>query len=89
MYKLTKEGLKKTNNYILELKAKRKEILDAGKDTADFGLPTVEDIVSDMNWSVQDFGEGYLEYINNWGVTDNYDADLPLGLVIGQDFIEM
>ena len=42
-----------------------------------------------MNWSVQDFGEGYLEYINNWGVTDNYDADLPLGLVIGQDFIEM
>jgi hypothetical protein len=29
MYKLTSEGIKKAEQYIAELKAKRKEILDA------------------------------------------------------------
>ena len=88
-YRLTERGERKVRDYILELKAKRKEILDAGKDTADFELPTIKDILSDMNWSVQDFGEGYLEYINSWGVTDNYNADFPLGLTIGADFTKI
>lgn len=73
---LTKIGKRKVKDYLAELKAKRKEILDAGKDTADeTELPTIEDILSD----IYSF-EADNEYYNNWGVTDNYDSDYPLHL---------
>ena len=47
-------------DYIRELEAKREEILDAGKDTADeTTIPTAEDILSDVsfmgiNWADPD-----------------------------------
>lgn len=73
---LTDEGEEKVLHYLAELKAKRKEILDAGKDTADeTELPTIEDILSD----IYSFEENN-EYYNGWGVTDNYDSDYPLHL---------
>ena len=28
------------------------------------------------------------DYFNNWGVTDNYVADYPIGLSINEDFVE-
>ena len=86
MYKLTYRGMQKVKRYLAELNAKRKEILDAGKDTADeTNLPTVDDIISDIEWTgVDEDGS----YINGWGVTDNYDSDYALELKLGSDFIE-
>ena len=45
----TEKGKEKVKAYIKELEAKRKEILDAGKDTADDTyIPTLEDILDDV-----------------------------------------
>ena len=63
------------DSYLTELAAKRKEILDARKDTADFELPTREDIIDDVINGVGVDDDG--EYYNNWGVTDSYDSDYP------------
>ncbi len=83
-FKLTDTGKKHARDYIRELNAKRKEILDAGKDSADeTDIPTVEEIEKDINFvGIDEDGE----YVNGWGVTDNYDADGPLLLKIGRDF---
>ncbi len=82
-FRLTDKGKLAARNYIRELRAKRKEILDAGKDTADeTELPTEELIEEDVNFLGID-SDG--EYYNGWGVTDHYDADLPLLLKIGRD----
>lgn len=82
MFLLTEHGKKCVEDYIAELKAKRKEILDAGKDSADDPLPTADDILSDVNdLGVDDDGE----YYNGWAVTNNYDADYPLLLKVGRD----
>ena len=80
---LTDYGKRTVKDYIAELAAKRKEILDARKDTADeTTLPTMEDIIADVNFQgIDDFGE----YYNGWGVTDHYDADLPILLKIDRD----
>ena len=84
MIVLTRQGKEKVRLYLDGLKEKRKEILDARKDTADdTELPDEEAISSDIEWSEE---EG--EYWNCWGVTDHYDADLPLCLNKGTDYIE-
>lgn len=83
---LTPQGKDHVQVYIEELKAKRKEILDAKKDTAyDTNLPNENDILSDMSRVVEESDDG--NYLNNWGVTDNYDGDYPLFLESGKDFI--
>lgn len=83
-FKLTEAGKKKTEQYIREMEAKRKEILDAGKDTADeTEIPTIEDIEDDIKMFGID-ADG--EHVNCWGVTDNYNADYALGLHAGTDF---
>ncbi len=88
-YKLTKEGKERAKDYIRELKAKRKEILDAGKDTAkETKLPTVKDIESDVNYmGLMDCGPDGTAYINGWGVTDHYEGDWPLLLKLGRDIV--
>ena len=86
-YQLTDAGRKKCERYIAELKAKRKEILDAGLDTADnTPVPTVQDIEDDLNFT------GLIdetEYLNTFGATDNYDADNAVSLILGEDFVEV
>ena len=85
-YKLTPKGREKAERYIRELEAKRKEIIDAGKDTADeTELPTVDDIEADIDLFGLDYDQ---EYYNNWGVTDNYNGDYALCLQYGRDIIE-
>jgi hypothetical protein len=80
-YILTEQGKEEVDRYINELKAKRKEILDAGLDTADdTHIPTEQDILDDVAWWAFD-DEG--DYYNSWGVTDHYDADYPLTLTLG------
>ena len=86
-YRLTKTGHQKCHNYISELKAKQKEILDAGLDTAEekFVDYTPEEIFADLlGFGIDEDGDIY----NGYGVTDHYDADSPLGLRLGEDFIE-
>ena len=86
MYKLTDKGIQECERFIAECNAKRKEILDAGKDTAnETNIPTVEDIESDINaFGVDEEGD----YFNSWGVTDNYSSDSPITLTIGIHFTE-
>lgn len=86
-YLLTITGEEKIYEFIRECKAKRKEILDAGKDTADeTTLPTVKDILDDINEGVGIDEDGY--YYNSWGVTDNYNSDTPCSLYYGIDFVK-
>ena len=83
MITLTQQGKETVEAYITELKAKRKEIIDARKDTAsETYLPDIEDIINDIDEFINENGE----YYNNWGVTDHYDADYPLYLQLGKDF---
>ena len=85
MLYLTTTARLMVERYIEELKAKRKEILDAGKDTADeTEIPNLEDIYSDVGFTGFDEDGAYF---NNWAVTDNYDSDLPLVLT-EKDFFE-
>ena len=87
MYVLTKEGKDRVRGYIRELRAKRKEILDAGKDTAeDTHLPREDDILSDIAFTGIDWDDPNGPcYVNGWGVTDSYDADYPLRLNLGRE----
>lgn len=79
MYVLTTHGSRIVDDYIRNCVAKRKEILDAGKDTADETyLPTAEGILSNLNFGVGVDKDG--DYFNGWGVTDHYNADDVLGL---------
>ncbi len=83
--KLTSQGMAKVETYITELEAKRKEILDADKDTAEgTEVPNIQDIISDIEWF---FDNDLMEYCNNWGVTDDYNSDYPLCLKFGEDIV--
>lgn len=83
MIVLTENGETKVRQYIKELEAHRKEILDAGRDTAeDTHLPTEDDIIEDIEDLIDDEGT----YWNGWGVTDMYDHE-PLFLQYGEDFM--
>ena len=80
--KLTKQGKEKVAAYREELKAKRKELLDAGKDTAcRTVLPDERTIIDDIEAEAVNG-----VYESTWGVTDNEDADRPLILSGGTDF---
>lgn len=83
---LTPIGEREVRHYMRELIAKRKEILDAGKDTVEtVELPTLEAILSDIETF---YGEDDIqEYCNNWQVTDEYDSDYPLHLRMGREII--
>ena len=86
-YELTELGKTMVRRYIVECTAKRKEILDAGKDTGEeTKLPTEEDILDDINYMFGLDDEG--EYYNSWAVTDNYDSDYPLVLKFGEHLRE-
>lgn len=75
MIKLTKKGKENLLFQLAELKAKRKEILDAGLDTAiDTPILTIEDICSE----IEEFEDEDGDYYNGWGVTDNYDLIISL-----------
>ena len=80
-YKLTNRGKREVSRFIRECEAFRKELLDAGKDTADDTyLPTEEGILGDIEEWIDEDGA----YYDAWGVTDNYS--LPISLIEGEDF---
>lgn len=82
-YVFTLNGYRAVEHFIAECAAKRKEILDAGIDTAnETVLPTSSDILDDVNIGVGLDEEN--EYFNSWGITDHYSS-YPLLLVVGKD----
>lgn len=84
MVKFTAQGEERVKAYIAELEAKRKEILDANKDTADCTfLPNIQTIACDVETFVDEDGD----YYNGWAVTDNYNADRILVLTENDDFV--
>lgn len=84
-YVFTANGYRTAKRFIAECEAKRKEILDAGIDTADeTELPTAQDILDDVNVGVGLDDEN--EYINSWGITDHFGSQ-PLLLIVGEDII--
>ena len=88
VYVLTEVGKRAVSDFIAECTAKRKELLDAGKDTAEeTTLPDEAAILSDLNCGVGVDSDG--DYFNGWSVTDHYDSDTVLGLHLGKDFIEL
>ena len=73
-YTLTEIGHEHVSDFLKECSAKRKEILDAGLDTAcQTTLPTKADILRELNdgENIDDSGE----YDSDWAVTDNTDED--------------
>ena len=84
-YTYTPIGRLKACHFIRVCEVKRKEILEAGIDTADeTELPTAQDILDDVNTSVGLDEEN--EYFDSWGITDHYNSH-PLSLVVGEDII--
>lgn len=82
-YVFTVSGYRTAKRFITECAAKRKEVLEAGIDTADeTELPTTQDILDDVN---EDVGlDEDNEYYNCWGVTDHYNS-CPLSLTVGKE----
>lgn len=84
MVELTALGRQEVDTFLRELKAKRKEILDAGRDTGDDTvLPKEDDILMDIEFFEEDG-----EYCNGWGCTDNYNGDSPLYLKRGVHYVD-
>lgn len=84
-YTYTPTGRLWVCRFIRECEVKRKEILDAGIDTADeTELPTAQDILDDVNVGVG-LDEGN-EYFDSWGITDHFSS-YSLSLVVGEDLI--
>lgn len=80
---LTEEGRERVDQYLQELQTERKEILDAGMDTADeTSLPSYEDILMDI-----DNYEEENEYMGAWPVSDNTLADTSLYLERDRDYV--
>lgn len=80
--KITKQGKHAINAFISEITAKRNEILDARRDTAnETTLPNMEDIICDIPNFIDSDGD----YINGWGCTDH--TDLAIHLTVGEDFL--
>lgn len=84
-YTYTPKGRLWVYHFIRECEVKRKEIMDAGIDTADETvLPTAQDILDDVNTGVG-LDEGN-EYFDSWGITDHFGSH-PLSLIVGEDII--
>ncbi len=86
-YRFTAKGEEKAKNYLAELMAKRKEILDAGLDTveeADCAKVTIEGLLEDaIETGFDEDGES----LNGFFVTDHYDSDGPYCFKYGEDII--
>lgn len=88
-YKFTEEGKKNAENYLTNLMAKRKEILDAGLDTveeADCANLTIDSLLED---AVNTGFDEDMQAINGYYVTDNYDSDNPYCFELGKDIVKV
>ena len=75
-FKLTDTGERKVENFLTIMKIRREEILEEGSDTAnDTRIPSITDIMDDVNESYEPDMGMYLEY---WNITDNFDLCLCL-----------
>lgn len=80
--RITEAGMKNIEAFLRECKAKRKELLDASKDTAeDVELPVYADIAE----AIEPTEDGI--WTETFNVTDN--SDLTIRLDEGVDFTAM
>ena len=87
-YVLTSSGEEKIEQFIAECIEKRKEVLDAGIDTAnETNIPTKEDIIIELN--LEEMLDEKGNYVSKWEVTDNYYSDYPIELSVNEDFVEI
>ena len=78
----TKEGKEVVNNFIANLAALQKEVVDAGKGTmGDIGIPTEEDILQDILFYEDDFENGIW-----YPVAENSDYGEWLFLRLYEDY---
>lgn len=86
VYKLTKLGKENYKYWYKNQEAKRKEILDAHKDTNNnhYKLPTIKEIEEEIPDMLFYNGE---TYSSCWNLTDNIETD-SIVLDKGRDFIE-
>lgn len=91
--RLTAEGRAKAAEYIEELKKERKELLAAGKDTADkTPIPTVEDIEKEIPYfPKKKVSRAELEAVFrvDWPVSDNFHSSRSLILEEDTDFVRI
>lgn len=81
---LTKEGKETVKNFIMNLVALQKEVVDGGKaNIGDYEIPTEEDILQDILFFEDDFENGV------WypAVEENGDYGEWLFLKYGTDYI--
>lgn len=72
---LTRQGKEKVRNYIAFLNEMQREIIGAGKDTAnDTTIPTEEDIDDDL----KEFVDASMAYKHCWNATGHYEYPLRL-----------
>ena len=75
-FKLTDTGERKVENFLAIMRIRREEILKEGSDTVnDARIPSITDIMDDVNASYEPDMGMYLEY---WNITDNFDLCLCL-----------
>ena len=81
----TVEGLLETDTFLKEAVAKRKRLQDAGlvDEDDDTELPSFGAIISEADIYLGEDGFDN-EYVNGWGISDDYDADYPICLQVGK-----
>ena len=79
---LTKEGKETIKNFIMNLAALQKEVVDAGKaNIGDYEIPTEEDILQDILFYEDDFENGIW-----YPVAENSDYGEWLFLRLYEDY---
>lgn len=80
---LTKEGKETIKNFIMNLAALQKEVVDAGKaNIGDYEIPTENDILQDILFYEDDFENGIW-----YPVAENSDYGEWLFLKLYEDYI--
>lgn len=84
---LTPAGREALSDYTDYLACLRDAIVGDGPcEAGDMSLPTEDDVVCDIRWLGWDEDGDYLDC---WSVADGCDADEPLALRFGRDFVCM
>lgn len=83
MITLTHYGMEKFTVEVREMRAKQKEIVDSGADTARcIALPTLDDLLADIARA-----ERGSWYVGEWWLVDNLDVAWPIVMRRGRDYV--
>lgn len=83
-YKTTKAFEDSLSAFVKNCSVKRKEILDANEDTAEYCNPLTRDVIIADILCGDDVDENGI-YSSFWGVTDKNDSDSPFSCYVCED----